>query len=34
MTIFQLTSNKTDKKSLTYQKMGIGTELVNMSAYV
>lgn len=34
MTIFQKISNKTDKKSLTYQKMVIGIELVNNSVNV
>lgn len=34
MTIFQLTFKETDKKSLTYQKMGIGIKLVNMGVYV
>jgi len=34
MTIFQLTSKETDEKSLTYQKMGIGIELVNKSVNV
>jgi len=34
MTIFQLIFNKTDKMSLTYQKMGIGIELVNKSVNV
>ena len=34
MTIFQLTSKETDKKSLTYQKIAVGIELVNNSVNV
>lgn len=34
MTIFQKTFNQTDKKSLNYQKMVVGIELVNKSVNV